>query len=268
MRTVWRWELVKLASLTRVRLVLAACLLGPFALAVGLRAQGQTPSDTLFGRWVGTSGFALPLVVLGFSGQWLLPLLVSLVAGDALAGEDQLGTWSTIAIRGRSRLTLLAGKAAAALTWSTLVVVVLAVASLLAGLATVGSQPLVGLSGTLLPARTATAMVLASWATALLPAAGFACLALALSAASRHSALGIGAPAVLGLVMQLVAFVPGIDPIRHLLLSTPFEAWHGLVRTGPYYGPLGTGALVCAGWAAGALVVAAVLLRRREFAHV
>jgi ABC-2 type transport system permease protein len=262
---VWRWELVKIASLVRSRLALGLVVVVPFVLALGLNAQSTTPSDTLFGRFVHDSGYAIPLVVLGFSGQWVLPLLISVVAGDLLAGEDQLGTWPLLTTRGTSRRALLAGKALAALSWTVAVVALLAVASVLAGILVIGRQPLVGLSGTLLGSGQALRVVLLAWCLALIPAIGFAALALLSSAAARHSAVGIGAPAVLGLLMQLVQFIPGVDPFRHLLLTTPFDAWHGIARTDPYYGPLWQGAIVAAVWTLVALVVAAFLLSRREF---
>ena len=41
--------------------------------------------DTVFGRWMGQTGWAGSLVVLTFSCSWVLPLLTSLVAGDIFA---------------------------------------------------------------------------------------------------------------------------------------------------------------------------------------
>jgi ABC-2 type transport system permease protein len=145
------------------------------------------------------------------------------------------------------------------------VVALLAASSLLAGLVVVGDQPVVGLSGALLGSGQALRVVVLAWLLALIPATGFAALAIAASAAARQSAVGIGAPAVLGLLMQLVQFLPGVDPFRHILLTTPFDAWHGIARTDPYYGPLWQGALVAAAWTVVALAVAAYLLARREF---
>jgi ABC-2 type transport system permease protein len=59
-------ECSKLTAQIRARLVLAACVAGPFAFAAALRLQSSVSADTLFGRSVKESGFAVPLVVLGF----------------------------------------------------------------------------------------------------------------------------------------------------------------------------------------------------------
>src|SRR5204862_239578 len=121
-------------------------VLAPFLFAIALRIQTAVPADTLFGIWVHASGFAVPLVALGFVTSWAFPVLISLVAGDIFASEDRYGTWKTVLTRSCTRRDVFAGKVLAAATWSVLVVVLLAVSGLVAGLLLIGSQPLVRLS--------------------------------------------------------------------------------------------------------------------------
>ncbi|POM23666.1 ABC-2 family transporter protein [Actinomadura rubteroloni] len=262
--TVLRWELFKITRQAKAQLVLAACLLGPFLFVAALNAQGNVPQDTLFGRWVHDSGFAVPLVVLGFAGQWALPAVTAVVAGDMFAAEDRYGTWKTILTRSRGRTQVFAGKALAATAFSVAATVVLALASLAAGVLLVGRQPMVGLSGTLLPAGRCTALVLASWASVLPPVLAFTALGLLLSAAGRSGALGIGGPVVLGLVLQLVSLVNAPVLVRTLLPTTPFGAWHGLFADPPFYGPLQQGTLVSVLYLAVCAGAAYALLRRRD----
>ena len=115
--SVCRRELLKLARLVRVQAVLAACVLAPFVVAAGISVQSAVPADTLFGQWVHQSGVALAMVVLGFCGQWALPALVAIVAGDVFSAEDHLGTWKTVLTRSRSRGEIFAGKVLAVLVW-------------------------------------------------------------------------------------------------------------------------------------------------------
>ena len=77
------WELRKLQAQLRVRVALGVCVFGPMLLAVVLGAQPGLPKDTLFGRHVHDSGFALPQLVLGFAANWAFPLMTSLVAGTS-----------------------------------------------------------------------------------------------------------------------------------------------------------------------------------------
>ena len=39
------------------------------------------PTDTLYGVWVHSSGFALSLVFLAFAGSWGLPIAAGIIAG-------------------------------------------------------------------------------------------------------------------------------------------------------------------------------------------
>ncbi|MBL7492775.1 ABC transporter permease [Frankia sp. AgB1.9] len=260
----YRWEAAKLVAQARTRATLTICLVAPFVFVVLLDQQSQVPKDTLFGRWIHASGFATPLFILGFASQWVFPLLTSIVAGDIFSSEDQYGTWKTILTRSHSRTQIFLAKTLAAATFAVLVIVVLGLATLAAGLLLVGHQPLEGLSGTVLPSGRAADLVLAAWATTLPPLLGFTALGIMLSVLSRNSAVGIAGPLVIGLVMQVYTFLNGPDGVRHLLLVTPFDAWHGLARDHPYYGPLWQGALVSAGYVVVCLTVAHLVLRRRD----
>ncbi len=262
--TAYRWEITKLAAQARTRFTLAVCLVAPFVFVVLLDRQDRLPKDTLYGRWVHASGFATPLLILGFAAQWVFPLLTCLVAGDIFASEDQHGTWKSILTRSHSRSQIFWAKTLAAATFATAVLTVLALSCLAAGVLLVGHQPLESLSGTLLPAGRAAGLVLAAWATALPPLLGFTALGIMISVLTRSSPAGIVGPIVLGLLMQLYAFLNGADALRHLLLVTPFDAWHGLLAAHPYYGPLRDGTLVSAGYLALCLTIAFTALRRRD----
>src|SRR4051812_7840338 len=86
--TCTRVEARKLLAQRQCPIVLALCAAAPFAFVAALRAQDGLPSDTLFGRLVHESGFAIPLVVLGFAGLWGLPIVAGLAGGDIFASED------------------------------------------------------------------------------------------------------------------------------------------------------------------------------------
>lgn len=264
---VYLWELEKLTAQWRVRAVLALCLLAPFAFAPAVRSQPTVPSDTLFGRWVHDSGYATPLVVLGFAGQWAFPLLACLVAGDIFSSEDHHGTWKTILTRSRSRTQLFTGKVLAAATFSVTVVALAGAGSLAAGVLFIGHQPLVGLDGALIGSGQATELVVSGWASALPPVIGFTALGVLCSVATRSTAAGIIVPVVLGLLMRLYAYLDGADAVRRALLTTPFDAWHGLARAAPYRGPLVEGCAVSAGYVVVCLAAAYVLFRRRDFSR-
>lgn len=262
--TVLRWELAKLAAQARSRYALLGCLVAPPLIVLVLNGQQRPPKDTLYGRQIHTSGYAMPLLVLGFAAQWLLPLLCALVAGDIFANEDQHGTWKTILTRSVSRSQVFVAKTMTAVAFSVAALVLLAASTIVSSVVVVGRQPLLGLTGQLVGPQAALQLVVASWGTALPPLIGFTALAILLSVLTRNPSFGVVGPVVLGLLMTLAGSLGGIDVGRRFLLTTPFDAWHGLLTEQRFYGPLVLGLAVSAAWTAGCLGVAYVSLRRRD----
>jgi ABC-2 type transport system permease protein len=260
----FRWEMTKLAAQGRARYTLLICLLLPIIVVLILNAQARPPKDTLYGRWIHHSGYAMPLLILGFAAQWVFPLMTAIVAGDIFASEDQHGTWKTVLTRSVSRSQLFWAKTLTATMFAIATLVVFAASTIISSLLIVGHQPLVGLTGQLIPSGTAVGLVIASWALALLPLLGFTALSLLLSVRSRNPAIGIVAPVVIGLIMQLSGSLGGLNTVRQLLLTTPFESWHGLLAQQRFYGPLLIGVAVCASWTIVCLGLAFRSLRRRD----
>ncbi|MFE4957331.1 hypothetical protein ACFRCW_25400, partial [Streptomyces sp. NPDC056653] len=64
----YRFELVKLVSQWRIRLLVLACWIVPGLFVAAVSQQSTLPVDTLFGRWMHATGWAGPLVILGFAG--------------------------------------------------------------------------------------------------------------------------------------------------------------------------------------------------------
>ena len=170
--TVLRWELTKLAAQARSRAVLLVALLAPVAVVLVLNGQEQPPSDTIYGRHIHTSGYAMPLLMLAFAAHWVLPLLAAVVAGDIFANEDQHGTWKTILTRSVSRSQVFCAKTLTAVLFNVTVLIVFAASTMTASVLIIGTQPLTGLTGQLIAPGTALRLVLAAWATALAPMIG------------------------------------------------------------------------------------------------
>jgi ABC-2 type transport system permease protein len=257
-------EGVKLRAQPAAAMTLVGCAASPFVFAIVMVVQSTVPADTLFGRGVKESGFATPLVVLGFAALWIFPVLGSIVGGDVFSADDRYRTWPTILTRSRSRTEVFLGKVATALAFSAAAVIVLAVGSLAAGMIVIGRQPLIDLSGELLGPGPALTRVLYAWASVVPPIFGFTALAMFCSVLTQSSAAGIGLPVVVGLAMQLSAYVDGPESVRRLLLTSSFEAWHGLLTGRPYYGPLISGTVVSGLYVVVSLTAAYLILRRRD----
>ena len=259
-----RWEARKLRAQLRTKAILAGALLAPVGVVVIVHSQSRPPKDTLFGRFATENGNAMALLILGFAAQWVLPLLTAIVAGDIFASEDQHGTWKTVLTRSVSRSKLFWAKTVVAVVFGLVALALLGAATIAASVLIVGHDPLIGLSGQTIASRSALELVSASWAAMAMPIVGFTCLAVLFSVWSRNAAVGIAAPVVIGLVMQLIGALGGIETLRPFLLTTPFEAWHGLLTAPRFTGPLQQGVITSAGWSLVCLVAAYLILRRRD----
>jgi len=265
-RAAYRTERRKLINQLSTRLLAVICVLAPFAFAAVLKVQSGTPADTLYGVWVHSSGFAVSLVVLGFSGQWGLPIMAGVLAGDVFSSEDRHGTWKSVLTRSCTRRHLFAGKVLAVATFALALLLLLAVSSVVAGALLIGLHPMVSLGGTTLSAGRCLGLVAVAWLLGALPLLAFASLAMLFSVATRNGIVGVLGPAIVDLVMQLLALV-GTGVWLHLLLaSSGFDAWHALFVPHPFYGPLVIGELVSLIWIVACLGASWLLLRRRDFA--
>ncbi|MFI0790715.1 ABC transporter permease [Streptomyces lydicus] len=264
----YRFELVKLVSQWRIRLLVLACWSAPALFVAAVSQQSTLPVDTLFGRWMHATGWAGPLVVLGFAGTWALPLLTSVVAGDVFAAEDRLGTWRHLLVAVRSPRRIFAAKACASLTVLLLLVAGMACSSTAGGVVAVGNQPLVGLDGHLLTPADAAAKVLLAWVCVLAPTLALAGIGLLGSVALGRSPMGLLLPVLVALAMQLAQMMPLPVAVRLALPSYAFIAWNGLF-TGPAQpAPLLIGIGVSLAWAVLATALAYLLFLRRDFTNL
>ena len=263
-RRAYRFELVKQLSQWRLRLLILASFVVPAVLVSEVSRQSSLPADTVFGRWMHATGWAGSLVVLGFAGTYVLPLLTSLVAGDVFAVEDRLGTWRHLLVAIRSPRRIFAAKALASLSVIVLLVTGLACSSA-AGVLTVGNRPLIGLDGQTIAPAGAAGKVLLAWLCALAPTLALAAIGLLGSVTLGRSPMGLLLPALAGLAMDGAQILPLPVAVRVALPSYGFIAWRGLFTSRVQLGPLVVAMVVSLVWAVVATGLAYWLFLRRDF---
>jgi ABC-2 type transport system permease protein len=261
----YRTELQKLSAQPVLRLIMVLAIIGPFAFALILKVQSGTPGDAIFGADVHATGFAISLVILSFAGNWGVPIIAGLAAGDMFSGEDRHNTWKTILTRSCSLGDLFGAKVLAAATATVALVLVAAAASLVAGIALVGADPLVNLSGEQISAGHAFLLTAVSWIVCLLPALSYMALGVLFSVASRNGIVGVVGPLVVALATQLLNLIGQGVWVHLLLIGSPFFNFFGLFTTHAFFGPLLVSCVMSLVWTAGALIAAWLLLRRRDF---
>jgi ABC-2 type transport system permease protein len=266
MGAVLAWELRKLRAQKRTYLGIGGAMIVPVLFVIALSLQQGGPNDVPLGRTIRETGLATPFVVLFFMSIWGLPLVTALVAGDIVAAESQHGTLKTILTRSRERGQIFAGKLAAAFVYTAVALVAMTVVGVVAGTAKFGWHPLVSLSGTRVAPGEGLALLGASVAVYLLPLLAIAAFGLMLSTVTRNSAASVVGTLMFALLMQLLAALPGTEPIRPYLLGEQFSAWHGFLRRPTDWAPVVRAVWLCSLYGIVPLVAAYLVFLRRDVA--
>ncbi len=188
------------------------------------------------------------------------------MAGDLFSSEERYGTWKLVLTRSCTRRDVFVGKLLAAATFVLGLLLLTAIASLIAGVVLVGAQSLVNLNGTLFSPGHSPCWSSPAGCRSSRPRSPSPRLAVLFSIATRNGILGVIAPFVAALAMQLLLLV-GTGIWAHLLLmGAAFDSWHGLFNVQPYFGPLIVGIAVSVLWIVVCIDVSWALLRRRDFA--
>src|SRR5262249_62127700 len=140
----------------------------------------------------------------------------------------------------------------------------LAASSGVAGLVLAGAGDRPGLTGQLLGGSHAFGLAGVAWAATLPAALAWTAFALLLSATTRNSVVGIAAPALLGVVLQLFWIVDGPPLLREALPSAALDSWHGLFESPATTGPLLASIAVAVAWTAIGVAALATVIRRRD----
>jgi ABC-2 type transport system permease protein len=264
----YAWELRKLAAQRRTYLGLGAAALAPVVLVVAIRVRPPQPTDPgspFFLRFAVESGLAVPLLMLLFASVWLFPLVAALVAGDIVAAEDGNRTLKTILTRSAGRNAIFAAKVGAAFTYVLAALLTMVVASIVAGGASSGFNPLPTFSTVVSPSR-ALLLIAGSFAVYSLPALAIAAIAVLLSTVSRNSAAAVVGTLLAALLMQLTQIVPVLDAdaTQRWMLTAQLQAWQALFRTPLDWGPVVHAAYVSVTYAVPALAIAWVHFLRRD----
>ncbi|MDA0180675.1 ABC transporter permease [Solirubrobacter phytolaccae] len=242
-RTIYTWEVRKLAAQKRTYIGLACALLVPLIFIVSLLADDGSPEGVPFADTVRETGLTIPLVGLFFGAFWFFPLVTALVAGDIVAAEDGHGTLKTILTRSADRWQIFVAKVLAALTYSFGALVLFVLVSTVLGGIFWGFDPLVSLSGTEISMGRSLLLVGGATLAYALPIFAVTSIAILLSTTTKNSAAAVVTTLMLSLIMQLLGIVSALDFLRPYLLPQQFNAWQGLLRE-----PIDWGPIVRAAW--------------------
>nr|WP_245652902.1 ABC transporter permease [Herbidospora sakaeratensis] len=199
---------------------------------------------------VAGNGLALGFVAFSFMVPLILPLVVAVVAGDAVAGEAGLGTLRQLLTAPAGRTRLLGVKFAGMAVFALVTSLVILVAALLTGLVLFPVGPVTLLSGTTVPLVEGLLRIglVALYVTLGMIALGT--LALAVSVFTDTSIGAVVTTVVLVLVSQIITVIPQLDAVTPYLLTSWFQRFDGALREPLATGDMGQGVLAFAAYIA------------------
>ncbi|WP_188196010.1 ABC transporter permease [Nonomuraea sp. SYSU D8015] len=206
----------------------------PILIGVGLKlAAGSADDPEMGGILQDVAGNSLMLTFMSFSFLVLLlmPVAISVVAGDSIAGEAGTGTLRYLLAAPAGRTRLLGVKYLNAVVFAYAATVVVALSALLTGLILFPGGSVTLLSGTTVSMADGLLRILITVGYVGAGMAALAAVALALSTFTEVAIGAIAGTMVLVIVCQVVRAIPDLAPILPYLLPTRFTDFDAVLRS-------------------------------------
>lgn len=199
------------------------------ATSTAQNGDGGPPIESV-ATLVSDNGLILPVFLLLLSLAMLLPMLGAMWSADALAGEAQTGAMRGLLLAPVGRARLLAVKAFGVAVLSLLAVVILAVVSVVAGLAILGGDGMLTLSGNVLPFGASIGRIALLTVLVTVQVWAVAAVALAISAATEHPLVVLASTLGGIIVFTILGNIPALDWLHPVLLTDAWESLADVIR--------------------------------------
>lgn len=217
----------------RTLIALAVLSTVPIVMGIGVAVSDDAPNgspDALIAEAFG-NGLVLPIAALSATMLLLIPLIVSMSAADALAGEAAHGTLRGLLLAPVGRIRLVVVKSFGVLAVATVAVTLVATVGLVTGLLVIGNgEQMLTLSGTSLTTVEALGRIgiLAGWVIVQMFAIG--AVGLAVSSVTEHP-LVVMAVTVGGLILfTVLTTISALDWLHPVLLPASWVAVADVLR--------------------------------------
>jgi ABC-2 type transport system permease protein len=233
------------------------------ALKISAVRHPRSPAGDLISSVAGNGIF------LGFAGlsveiALFLPLAVSVLAGDTIAGEANQGTLRYLLIAPVGRGRLLVVKAVSLAIGGLIGAVVVAGAGLLTGAVLFGVGPLTSLSGSQLSVGAGLLRLLLAAGYLAAGLGALAMIGLFISTLTEQPIAATVATAMVSTLLWILDAVPQLDWLHPWLLVDRWMAFVDLLRDPPFTDRMVTGLWVDAAYAAVFLLLAWLRLRNKD----
>ncbi|HEY2296336.1 MAG TPA: ABC transporter permease [Jatrophihabitans sp.] len=229
---LYRSEVRLLLRRRRNQILLAVLAAIPvfIGIAVKISAPQNGEGPQFIGRITG-NGLFLVFTAVTVSIPFFLPLIISVVAGDAIAGEAGLGTLRYVLTVPVGRARLIAVKTLALATFTALAVLVVAVIGLVTGAVLFGLHSLVLLSGDTVSLGDGLLRTLGVVGYVTIALFALACGGLFISTLTENAIAAMASAVSIAVFSALLDAVPQLSAIHPALLTDHWLGYGELLRT-------------------------------------
>lgn len=164
------------------------------------------------------------------------PILVALVTGDLISGEEQSGTLRIVLVRPVSRITLITAKFISAIIYVTALIIFMAVSSMGLGFLFFGDGDLLVLMNTvnIFPADDVLWRLISAYLFGIISMSTIASLSLFLSAVTKNSLAAILGTIAVVIVLTFISLfnIPILNSLKPFLFSSYTSSWQEFFKYG------------------------------------
>ena len=243
---------LRLVLTRRRNLAMLAVLAGaPLLLGLAIRLSTRHPAGGGGPAFIGQitrNGLFLTFTSLVVTLPLFLPLVVSVVSGEAVAGEASTGTLRSLLVVPVGRTRLLLVKLAGILMYGLVATLTVGVSAIVVGFALFPTGPVTLLSGDTIPLSAALLRVLwvVLYVAAMLAAVG--AIGLFVSTLTEVPLAAMATTAILVIVVEILDAIPQISQIHPWLMTDWWLSFGDLVRDPVALDSIGHGLLVTLGY--------------------
>jgi ABC-2 type transport system permease protein len=226
--------------------ILAVLACAPILLGVAIKlgSRGGRGGGPAFIGQITENGLFLAFTSLVVTLPLFLPLAVSVVAGESIAGEASSGTLRTLLVVPVNRTRLLAVKLSGIVAYAAAAACTVAAAGVLVGFALFPTGPVTLLSGSVIPLGAALLRVLlvALYVSAML--AGVAAIGLFVSTLTEVPLAAMATTAIVVIAVEILDAIPQIEVVHPWLFTNWWLTFGDLLRDPIPLDQMGRGLLV------------------------
>lgn len=238
----------------RRRNIVLLAALGAIPLLIGIAVKASPPrvggDGPQFLDRISSSGLFLVLTALFVTLTLFLPVVVGIVAGDAVSAEAQTGTLRYLLSVPVRRGRLLFVKAAGIAAYAAAAVGVIAAVGAIAGVALFGTGSFTLLGGQSVSAGEGLLRILAVAVYVWLSLSGLLAVGLLISTLTDVPIAAMAGTLGFAIVSLVLDSIPQLHAIQGILISHYWQSFGTLVRIGPDFAALGKHLLLQAAYIA------------------